>query len=141
MSQEDPLLRREVWATVLFAFAAIEAFFNSAAYYYARENPSKADLVSEDGRAMFGLRREVHGWTKIITGKEFDKSGRVWFEFVEAKKLRNAIVHFNPEKINDAYNKATVQAATVAVRAARGVMLQYHACADTHPPPWLKQTI
>lgn len=148
----DPFpLWREVRAAVLFSVTAIEAFMNKVAAWYVQHNANKDQVILDylqekerfvqDGAVRtrqrpVNLDKKVSEWTKIITGKNFDKSDSVWQSFHQVKEFRNALVHYRPE-CPDVYNNASIAMAKHAIISAKNIMLRYYECSEQPAPPWL----
>ena len=148
----DPFpLWREVRATVIFAFTAIEAFMNKVAFYYLEKNedvdPYIVDYLKErqpiftNGSKSYknkylSLDAKITDWTKIITGNKFDKSDFVWENFIIIKKLRNTLVHGHPDS-EEIYNDATLEMAQLAVDTVSNIINRFYEYDGKPYPPWV----
>jgi len=142
---------REVRATAIFAMAAVESFMNTAAHYYVQEHPDldehlkdylqERERRGEDGkvhkRRYLGIEEKLSEWTKIITGKTFDKSDQTWGDFEEVKDFRHYLIHYKRETTPSVYNRGTVDMARRSVRSAESVVERFYQCWGRTTPDWV----
>ena len=148
----DPFpLWREVRATVIFAFTAIEAFMNKMAFYYLEKNkdidPFIVDYLKERqpifkngsktyNKKYLSLDDKITDWTIIITGNKFDKSDFVWQNFIKIKKFRNIMLHGHPDS-EEIYDNATLEMAQLAVDTVSNIIKRFYEYDGNRYPPWV----
>lgn len=143
---------REVRATAIFAIGAVESFMNNVADQYVQEHPDLDEHLKDylqereryvkDGEVRerpryLGIEEKLSGWTKIITGKTFDKSGQTWRDFVEVKTFRNDLIHYKKGTKHSVYNRSTVDMARRSVRSAESMIERFYQCWGKTTPNWV----
>lgn len=144
---------REIRATAIFAMAAVESFINNVADEYVQEHPDldqhlkdylqERERRGEDGkvhekRRYLGIEEKLSGWTKIITGKTFDKSDQTWRDFVEVKTFRHDLIHYKKGTTPSVYNRGTVDMARRSVRSAESMIERFYQCWGKTTPNWVR---
>ncbi|MGA3323464.1 MAG: hypothetical protein ABSF45_03250 [Terriglobia bacterium] len=131
---EDPhVTRRYVRASIITAFAALEAFLNTMLYLL--DEGADLDLserafiqekrveLTEDGyfdmkgQRYPSLEEKIRFMYWHREGIRLPKGNAAWQSFVDAKRLRDEIVHPKPPAV--AYSKITVAAAESCFKASR----------------------
>jgi len=71
-------------------FASIEAFFNAKSKFWNKKHPE--DLLFDSKNQKVNLEEKIEQWLpKMSGGIQMDKSGQVWNEFKNLKKIRDDI--------------------------------------------------
>jgi hypothetical protein len=145
-------LWQEVRATTVFAFTAVESFLNTVADEYVQRNPDLEQVVKdyltekrtfmrngelENPERYISIDEKLSGWTRVITGKVFDKSDVVWQNFQKVKSFRDDLVHYKPQTRPSIYDRGTIEMARMAVEAALLVIQRFYACQGHPVAPWV----
>lgn len=147
-------LEREVRATAFYAIAAVESFMNKVAHEHVLKNPGLDQRVKDylmekysqiekgelkEKERLLSLDEKFDGWTKIITGKVFDKSDAVWGDFKKVKDFRDNFVHYKPTTTPSVYDEAKIEMARKAVKSAQEVIQRFYTCWNELVPPWVTE--
>jgi len=96
--QQSNYHRDERAAIVIMSQLSLEVFINRIGIeILAEKEPNfdiKKSLESDSFLNKFSL------YTEKITGKSFDKSGKIWFDLKELNKDRNQLIHAKPYTID-----------------------------------------
>ncbi|MBA7519657.1 hypothetical protein ES705_11737 [subsurface metagenome] len=85
---------------IILSVASIEAYINGYSTYHVYDNLIKSNQV-ETSLIDFLLEKNMNVnldtkllvWTKLITGKTFDKSIEPWGSYKTIRKLRDKLIH------------------------------------------------
>lgn len=93
--------------SITLSILVIEAYINGYAAQYVYDEQRKPDNASceavvldflLDSQGNIPLDTKLLIWTKIITGKTFDKTEEPWGTYKYIRKLRDKIIHFKQQE-------------------------------------------
>ena len=144
-------LWREIRSAVLLALTAIEAFMTKEASAYIERFAIQDQIIFDyfqekeqyvdQGKDRKGFRpmsldKKILEWTKIFTGRDFDKTDSAWQTFLEVKAFRDALTQY-PPKYEDLYKNTNITMAKNAIFSVKAIMLHYYDYSGRPAPPWL----
>lgn len=90
---------------IILSFAALESYVNMYSILFIENNDKKEEKnqIEPANKQLLGeektpIEDKLLIWTKLMTGKTFDKGKEPWQSFDKMKKIRNEIVHFKIKK-------------------------------------------
>jgi hypothetical protein len=129
--QHPHTMRRYIRASIITAFAAVEALLNTMLFVLEEDEDlelverafiqEKRVELTEDGyfdikgQQFRSLEQKIAFLHWRLKGVRFPKGDVVWTAFGEATKLRNEIVHPKPSQVS--YSKLTISAAESCLSA------------------------
>ncbi|MGO9269779.1 MAG: hypothetical protein ACLQOO_05910 [Terriglobia bacterium] len=129
---DEHATRRYIRASIITAFAALEAILNTMLFLLdqgaelelaerAFVQEKRVELTEDGyfdvrGQKFPSLEEKIRFLYWRIEGVRIPKGNVVWESFVEAKRLRDELVHPKPPKVS--YSKLTVRAAESCLKAS-----------------------
>jgi hypothetical protein len=115
---QDPITERYIKASLLLAWAAFEGWINKTSLDFAnsfkdlsihekaflqekRVNVDKGQFRISNGDKYESIENKLEFLLVTIAKSNLDKSTKHWQDFVNAKELRDSLVHLKESRLND----------------------------------------
>lgn len=145
---------RYVRAAIFCAASFTEATLNQVAFGHAQAHSDKLGQIERDVLEECETTIDAQGnvlrkqkfypfesrfcfLVQFLSGKSFDKSGQLWQQFIDSKKLRDTWTHPKPPFDTDSLS---IESIKISINANREALIELSNLMELDPPPWLNWT-